>query len=317
MATQHLGASYLPDAEEASEPRAGLEAAAPPNTTVAETEAAVSDPNPTHVARRSAIAIAPPLAATDVTDEDPTVPHPSPPQPTEPDERTPSAEEVLWAQLDGDSYDSAVYECPLLREMWEREINVAEELVPAHDVVVEVGVGTGKFAGPLSERGIPVVGVDISPTMLQVARTSYPDLVLIEGDACKLREILGPVRQADGRRLVACVLNSIGVVDPVVREALVREMIQAASGGSFLLVVFSAEHFHRGVTEFYARSPQLCGPVSEGDADYVRHELRTASNYFSHWFTVGEIDDMLRRAGVSAYTVERCGVGLFFAGTVQ
>lgn len=64
-------------------------------------------------------------------------------------------------------------------------------------------------------------------------------------------------------------------------------------------------------------APSFCGPVVNGDADHLRHELRTASNYFSHWFTVAEIDDLLRLAGVGSYQVERCGVGLFFSGAVH
>jgi SAM-dependent methyltransferase len=233
-----------------------------------------------------------------------------------PASREASPEEQLWAQLDAKNYDSAVYQCDLLHSMYDRELTLAAEMMGDHDVLVEVGVGTGRFAGPLAGCGFPVIGVDISPTLLDMARDRYPELLLIEGDACNLRELLVPVAGAEGRRLVACVLNSIGVVDPVVREALVMEMIRSARGGSFLLAVFNAEHFHRGISEFYAKSPELCGPMQEGDADHVRYELRTASNYFSHWFTPAEVDDLLRRAGVEVYSVERCGVGLFFSGAI-
>jgi Methyltransferase domain len=231
-------------------------------------------------------------------------------------ERERTREKRVWERLDAAGYDSAVYGNELLRPMYERELAIAQELMEGHDVLVEVGVGTGKFAGPLTRRGLPVIGVDISPTLLAVAKRDYPDLLLVEGDACRLRELLLPLPEAAGRRLVACVLNSIGVVEPAVREALVVEMVRSARGGSFLLVVFSAEHFHRGVAEFYARSPQLCGPVRDGDADHLRFELRTASDYYSHWFTVAEVDELLRRAGVAVYTIERCGVGLFFSGPV-
>jgi SAM-dependent methyltransferase len=227
-----------------------------------------------------------------------------------------SPEEKLWAALDAEGYDSAVYGSELLRSMYEGELAIAQRMMLAHDVLVEVGVGTGKFAGLLSGNGYPVIGVDISPTLLEVAKRRYPELLLIEGDGRRLGELLDPLPAANGRRLVACVLNSIGVVDAVIREALVREMIRSSAGGSFLLAVFSAEHFHRGIAEFYGRSPQLCGPVREGDADYIRHELRTTSSYFSHWFTVAEIDDLLRAAGVRSYSVERCGVGLFFSGPI-
>lgn len=38
--------------------------------------------------------------------------------------------------------------------------------------VVELAVGTGRIAVPIAEAGIPVIGVDSSPAMLEVARTA-------------------------------------------------------------------------------------------------------------------------------------------------
>lgn len=43
-------------------------------------------------------------------------------------------------------------------------------LLPAASRVADVGVGTGRFARPLEERGYDVVGVDISPRMMAKAR---------------------------------------------------------------------------------------------------------------------------------------------------
>lgn len=42
-------------------------------------------------------------------------------------------------------------------------------------VVVELGVGTGRLAVPLASRGLQVVGVDASPSMLEVLATKDPD----------------------------------------------------------------------------------------------------------------------------------------------
>ncbi len=51
--------------------------------------------------------------------------------------------------------------------------------------ILEVGVGTGRIAGPLSERGFDVTGIDASRAMLGVARAKgLPRLV--QGDAYRL-----------------------------------------------------------------------------------------------------------------------------------
>ena len=47
--------------------------------------------------------------------------------------------------------------------------------------VLDAGVGTGRFAGPLVERGFDVVGVDVSQAMLSVARNK-PVGSLVRGE---------------------------------------------------------------------------------------------------------------------------------------
>lgn len=50
--------------------------------------------------------------------------------------------------------------------------------------VLEMGCGTGRLMLPMIEAGIPVTGVDNSPTMLEIARRKLGDgATLIKGDA--------------------------------------------------------------------------------------------------------------------------------------
>ncbi len=53
------------------------------------------------------------------------------------------------------------------------------------DRALELGVGTGRFADPLRRKNIDVVGIDLSLTMLKLARAKGLD-TLILGDACNL-----------------------------------------------------------------------------------------------------------------------------------
>lgn len=49
--------------------------------------------------------------------------------------------------------------------------------------VCDIGCGTGHIASYLRDKGIDVVGVDPSPSMLAHARRSYPDIPFVDDDA--------------------------------------------------------------------------------------------------------------------------------------
>ncbi|MBT9254657.1 class I SAM-dependent methyltransferase [Phycicoccus sp. MAQZ13P-2] len=52
--------------------------------------------------------------------------------------------------------------------------------------VLDAGCGTGRMARYLVDRGLSVVGVDLSPGMLAMARRDHPDLELYEGSLTAL-----------------------------------------------------------------------------------------------------------------------------------
>jgi ubiquinone/menaquinone biosynthesis C-methylase UbiE len=46
----------------------------------------------------------------------------------------------------------------------------------ARGTVLDVGCGPGRTTGLLAERGVRVIGIDLSPGMIEVARRDHPDL---------------------------------------------------------------------------------------------------------------------------------------------
>ena len=54
---------------------------------------------------------------------------------------------------------------------------------PAGSSCLDLGCGNGSLTAELAARGYDVCGLDASPDMLELARTTYPDLRFIEADA--------------------------------------------------------------------------------------------------------------------------------------
>lgn len=66
------------------------------------------------------------------------------------------------------------------------EARFVRGLVAPAGSVLDAGCGTGRIARYLVDRGLSVVGVDLSPGMLAMARRDHPDLELHEGSLTAL-----------------------------------------------------------------------------------------------------------------------------------
>lgn len=55
--------------------------------------------------------------------------------------------------------------------------DIVQWLNPTHgETIVDFGCGTGDLAAKIAARGAEVIGVDISPEMVERARIKYPEL---------------------------------------------------------------------------------------------------------------------------------------------
>jgi SAM-dependent methyltransferase len=55
--------------------------------------------------------------------------------------------------------------------------------VAAAPRIIEIGIGTGRIAVPLAERGVRVTGIDISPAMVAVLRSKRQDIDVMFAEA--------------------------------------------------------------------------------------------------------------------------------------
>jgi ubiquinone/menaquinone biosynthesis C-methylase UbiE len=147
------------------------------------------------------------------------------------------------------------------------------------DHVLEIGVGTGRISRPLTERGVRVCGVDISPRMLARLREQLglrhlpPDLAL--GDATRLPLQSGSFRAV----LVFNVLHLVSSLDEALGEL---RRVLAPSGVAL-----------RGVEEAIGESLW--------DASMTKWNELMAARDFSHraGLRTKEIPGVLRAAGGS------------------
>lgn len=102
--------------------------------------------------------------------------------------------------------------------------------LPASAAILEVGVGTGAIAAPLTDLGHHVVGVDLSRAMLRQAAKRLPGRV-VEGDATRL-----PFRDTSFDAVVAVWAVHLVVDVP----ALAREVVRVLRPEGALLVVASS-----------------------------------------------------------------------------
>ena len=101
--------------------------------------------------------------------------------------------------------------------------------------VLDLGCGAGRITGYLSAQGGDVLGIDISPAMIEFCRRHYPELEFQVGDVADLSGL------ADGsRELVVAGFNILGVLDDGERRHALREIRRVLGDGGILL--FSAHN---------------------------------------------------------------------------
>jgi ubiquinone/menaquinone biosynthesis C-methylase UbiE len=135
------------------------------------------------------------------------------------------AEEIA-GELAGKPVDRALLRCvhELVQEL---------EEVTGEASVADLGCGPGHIAAHLAAQGLPVIGIDISPAMIDVGTRRYPEVGFRVGS-------LTTLPATDGEFAAAVALYSIIHLRPEDRALAFAEMYRVIRGGGWLLVGFHA-----------------------------------------------------------------------------
>ncbi len=128
---------------------------------------------------------------------------------------------------------------------------------------VEIGCGTGHFAGFLAEQGLNMIGLDRAPAMLLNARHRFPSLSIVLGDAHHL-----PFGNLS-TDLAIFVTTLEFLEDPI---SALREAVRVARKGIIALVL--NRYSLGGLSRRWG--PQSRAALLGQANDYSAHELRYA-----------------------------------------
>jgi SAM-dependent methyltransferase len=143
------------------------------------------------------------------------------------------------------------------------EASLAASLVGPGARVLDAGCGTGRVAIRLAELGFAVVGVDVDPAMLDVARDQAPDLTWLLGDLAALDQVLPA---PGGFDLVVAAGNVIALVSVGTEAQVVSAIAGQLTDGGLLLAGF-------GLQPAYLPIPQAPLTLIEYDAMCTRAGL--------------------------------------------
>jgi ubiquinone/menaquinone biosynthesis C-methylase UbiE len=110
--------------------------------------------------------------------------------------------------------------------------------------VLDAGCGTGRMSQYLTERGCSVVGVDLSPGMVAMARRNHPDLVFTVGS---LTELPYPDGQFAGVMLWYSIIHT----PPAGQARIFAEAARVLHPAGHLLVGFQSGEGTRDLSRAY------------------------------------------------------------------
>lgn len=142
----------------------------------------------------------------------------------------------------------ASFEAPLDRAM----ISAFVEYVNAAKVrpILDAGCGAGRMAGLLAAQGAQVSGVDLSPTMIEIARREYPDLAFDVAD-------LSDLPTGDAQLGGVFAWYSIIHTAPGRLPRIFDEFCRVLAPGGFLLLGFQVGQGPRHMTSAYGHEVDL------------------------------------------------------------
>jgi SAM-dependent methyltransferase len=161
-------------------------------------------------------------------------------------------------------------------ETTSRAVDILAGEVQGRGTVLEIGVGTGIMALPLVERGVEVVGIDLSDAMLRrlIGKSGGARLPVVRADATRLPFADDTFGSAYARHVLHLIPRW---------EAAVRELCRVVGGG--VVLIEAGGSAGGGWHDLWETMREAIGPVG----DHVGLDMSANGR--------AELDDAFRDAG--------------------
>ena len=177
----------------------------------------------------------------------------------------------LWDAETAERYDetSAFMFAP---EVLDPAVGVLRELAGAGPAL-ELAIGTGRVAIPLTDRGVPVSGIELSPAMADVLRRKRPSIPVVVGD-------MATTRVPGTFSLVYVVWNSIGNLRTQAEQvACFRNAARHLSPGGRFVVELGVP----GIRRFPPGQAAVPFHVGERHVGFDTYDLATQQGTSHHY----------------------------------
>ncbi|MGO1183125.1 MAG: methyltransferase domain-containing protein [Micrococcaceae bacterium] len=139
------------------------------------------------------------------------------------------------------------------------EARLINALAERESRIFDAGCGTGRTGGHLAAAGHSVVGVDLDPHLIEVARTDFPDATWFTGDLEHLEASLSEEARAAVEEpfdLVVSAGNVFGFLASAGRRPALRALHELLASGGRAVVGYGAGRGY-SFTEFLADAEQV------------------------------------------------------------
>lgn len=224
-------------------------------------------------------------------------------------------EQELWEQMTpAHWHESVAKKGSIFVDTYEEtRRQIAEVAVRGnHDVIVEVGSGTGDIIGRIDMSAdaaiadrlaeIPRFGLDINPDFVEFSKQNHNEdgrCEFLVQDVTVMEEefwIKHGYDQKFERPLVICVNNTLNIMPEKLRGATVAQMLAiAGEEGRAGVSYWNGNFFSHAILGYYQKNPNLCGKFDVNKhVNWADRHLITPTNYSTIWHFPEEVQKLLR-----------------------
>lgn len=178
----------------------------------------------------------------------------------DPDEGRTVAEPGKWQSMIATNPQHSVWYADRFRQMETAGDDLAGEarfvdaMAPRHARILDAGCGPGRLCPPLVAAGHQVVGVDVDPYLIEVARTERPGATYLVADLAELD--LPSTGITEGFDVIVSAGNVMGFLAPSTRVETLRRLGAHLRDGGRIAIGFGAGRGY-GFDEFFADVAQV------------------------------------------------------------